>query len=98
MRQIYHYWQKIWQEILLLSGSNITYFTFYIHLWPIYWLSFYKYHIFLSSSCLLTRELAPILEQRAHCSLSSSFTGGRTPWTGDQLVARPLPKHRTTQT
>jgi hypothetical protein len=23
---------------------------------------------------------------------------GRTPWTGDQLVARPLPKHRTTQT
>jgi hypothetical protein len=26
------------------------------------------------------------------------YTGGRTPWTGDQLVARPLPKHRTTQT
>jgi hypothetical protein len=26
------------------------------------------------------------------------FTGGRTPWTSDQLVARPLPKHRTTQT
>ncbi|PNF19818.1 hypothetical protein B7P43_G14295 [Cryptotermes secundus] len=26
------------------------------------------------------------------------FTDGRTPWTGDQLVARPLPKHRTTQT
>jgi hypothetical protein len=23
---------------------------------------------------------------------------GRTPWTGDQLVARPLPAHRTTQT
>jgi hypothetical protein len=23
---------------------------------------------------------------------------GRTPWTSDQLVARPLPKHRTTQT
>jgi hypothetical protein len=27
-----------------------------------------------------------------HCH----FTDGRTPWTGDQLVARPLPKHRTT--
>jgi hypothetical protein len=27
-----------------------------------------------------------------------SFTGGRTAWTSDQLVARPLPKHRTTQT
>jgi hypothetical protein len=29
---------------------------------------------------------------------SLSFTGGRTPWTGDQVVARPLLKHRTTQT
>jgi hypothetical protein len=26
------------------------------------------------------------------------FTDGRTPWTSDQIVARPLPKHRTTQT
>jgi hypothetical protein len=26
------------------------------------------------------------------------FTDGRTPWTSDQLVAMPLPKHRTTQT
>jgi hypothetical protein len=26
------------------------------------------------------------------------FTDGRTPWTGGQLVARPLPKHRKTQT
>jgi thiosulfate reductase cytochrome b subunit len=26
------------------------------------------------------------------------FTDGRSPWTGDQLVARQLPKHRTTQT
>jgi hypothetical protein len=26
------------------------------------------------------------------------FTEGRTPWTSDQPVARPLPKHRTTQT
>jgi hypothetical protein len=26
------------------------------------------------------------------------FRDGRTPWTSDQLVARPLPKHRTTQT
>jgi hypothetical protein len=26
------------------------------------------------------------------------FTDGRTPWMSDQLVARPLPKHRTTQT
>jgi hypothetical protein len=26
------------------------------------------------------------------------YTVGRTPWTSDQLVARPLPKQRTTQT
>jgi hypothetical protein len=26
------------------------------------------------------------------------FTDSRTPWTSDQLVARPLPKHMTTQT
>jgi hypothetical protein len=26
------------------------------------------------------------------------FTDGRIPWTSDQLVARSLPKHRTTQT
>jgi hypothetical protein len=26
------------------------------------------------------------------------FTDGRTPWTSDQPAARPLPKHRTTQT
>jgi hypothetical protein len=43
-------------------------------------------------------ELAPLLEHRADFSVSWSFTDGRTPWTGDQLVARPLPKYRTTQT
>jgi hypothetical protein len=26
------------------------------------------------------------------------YTDGRTPWKSDQLVAKPLPKHRTTQT
>jgi hypothetical protein len=28
----------------------------------------------------------------------SLYTVGRTPWTGDQPVARPLPTHRTIQT
>jgi hypothetical protein len=27
-----------------------------------------------------------------------SYTNGRTPWTSDRPAARPLPKHRTTQT
>jgi hypothetical protein len=39
------------------------------------------------------------LEYRSDFSvLLIIFTEGRTPWTGDQLVARPLPKHRATQT
>jgi hypothetical protein len=42
--------------------------------------------------------LLPTWEHWADFSVSWSFTDGRTPWTGDQLVARPLPKQRTTQT
>jgi hypothetical protein len=33
-----------------------------------------------------------------HFSFLILYTVGRTPWTSDQPVARPLPKHRTTQT
>jgi hypothetical protein len=29
---------------------------------------------------------------------SDHFIDGRTPWTSDQPVAKPIPKHRTTQT
>jgi hypothetical protein len=43
-------------------------------------------------------ELAPTLEHRADLSVSWTFTGGRTPWTGDQVVGRPLSKHRKTHT
>jgi hypothetical protein len=31
-------------------------------------------------------------------TLAALYTVGRTAWTGDQSVARPLPAHRTTQT
>jgi hypothetical protein len=42
---------------------------------------------------------SPLLEILAAFSVSWSFyTVGRTPWTGDQPVARPLPAYRTTQT
>jgi hypothetical protein len=38
--QVYRCWWRICREInVFFSGSNITRFTFYIHLWPIYWLS-----------------------------------------------------------
>jgi hypothetical protein len=42
MGQVYHCLWRIYREILLnafFPGTNITCFTFYIHLWPIYWLS-----------------------------------------------------------
>jgi hypothetical protein len=44
--------------------------------------------------------LLPLSEHRAVSSVSWSGTVGRTPWTDDQLVARPLPvhKHRKTHT
>jgi hypothetical protein len=42
-------------------------------------------------------SLAPTLEHRADFSVSLSFTDRKTPWRGDQLFTRPLPKHRTTQ-
>jgi hypothetical protein len=39
------------------------------------------------------------LEDKANLSVSSIiFADGRTPWTGDQPVSRPLPKPRTTNT
>jgi hypothetical protein len=39
MRQVYQCWWKICRELNVSPGSNITCLTFYIHLWPIYWLS-----------------------------------------------------------
>jgi hypothetical protein len=53
---------------------------------------------FFSYSWPLTRELAPILQHRAHYWVTWFFTDGRTLLTGDRHVARSRPKHRTTQT
>jgi hypothetical protein len=39
MGQVCQCWWRICQEINAFPGLNITCFTFYIHLWPIYWLS-----------------------------------------------------------
>jgi hypothetical protein len=50
----------------------------------------------LSSSCSLARKLAPILKHRTDYLVSWFYTGGRSPWTGGKLVAKPLPKQRTT--
>jgi hypothetical protein len=39
----------------------------------------------------------PLLSLGRFLSFFIFYTVGRTPWTGDQPVARPLPTHRTTQ-
>jgi hypothetical protein len=41
---------------------------------------------------------SPFLDHGRFCSFLILYRLGRTPWTGDQPVARPLPTHRTTQT
>jgi hypothetical protein len=40
MGQVYQCWWRVCREINVFPGSNITCFTFYIHSWPIYWLSY----------------------------------------------------------
>jgi hypothetical protein len=39
MGQVYQCWWRICREINVIPRFNITCFTFYIHLWPVYWLS-----------------------------------------------------------
>jgi hypothetical protein len=52
-------------------------------------------HSFINSSMALQPFVGPrpLLQFRNHF-----YTDGKTPWTSDQPVARPLPIHRTTQT
>jgi hypothetical protein len=42
--------------------------------------------------------ISPLLGFGRFFSFLILYTVGRTPWTGDQPVARSLPTHRTTQT
>jgi hypothetical protein len=41
---------------------------------------------------------SPLLDLGRFFQFLNLYTVGRTPWTGDQPVARPPPTHRTTQT
>jgi hypothetical protein len=50
-------------------------------------------HIFIGSTAPLGWALTLASDFQFH----DHFTDGRTPWTSDQFIARPLPKHRTTQ-
>jgi hypothetical protein len=54
MGQVYQCWWRICREInVFFQGSNITCFTFYTHLWPIYWLSLVE--MLVSLSCVSGR-------------------------------------------
>jgi hypothetical protein len=55
----------------------------------------YLLHYHSSSVCLWLHSLCGPWPLSQFLNL---YSVGRTPWTGDQPVARPLPTHRTTQT
>jgi hypothetical protein len=48
MGPVYQCWRRICREINVSfsPGSNITYFTFYIHLWLIYWFCITEFFVF----------------------------------------------------
>jgi hypothetical protein len=50
------------------------------------------------SKCSFFLLLLPLWSTGLISQFLDHFTYGRTPWMGDQLIARPLPKQRTTQT
>jgi hypothetical protein len=78
------------------AHSSATVQIGYFHIMNIHLIKIYI--AFFPLAPLLGSCLLYWMEHRAVYSVSWSFTGGRTPWTGEQLVARPIPKHRTTQT
>jgi hypothetical protein len=66
------------------------------HSWPRYWIEVSsKLHVHAAFSSV---SLQPPWALAFDFQFHNHFTKGRTPWTSDQLVARPQPKHRTTQT
>jgi hypothetical protein len=56
--------------------------------------------VFFSLALQPISDLGHLHETFRFTAVTRSRTVGRTPWTGDQLVARPLPvyKHRKTHT
>jgi hypothetical protein len=56
-----------------------------------------KHYVHYFLTFLLCRSIAPCTLALFFLSFLILYTVGRTPWTGDQLFARPLSTHRTTQ-
>jgi hypothetical protein len=80
-----------WTKLLLRTHLSKERLPYFLGKWFIN-----GYHAFYSLS--LPLEHRNIREHSFHFSFMIFSTVGRTPWTGDQPVARPLPTHRTTQT
>jgi hypothetical protein len=55
-------------------------------------------YILLFLSCCSQLEQRASVKRFVSLQLHDHFADDRTPWTGDQPVARPIPKRRTTQT
>jgi hypothetical protein len=55
-------------------------------------------HRFFCSVSFFNGSSSQFRALASHSLLQSFFTDGRTPWTSDRPVAKPLPKHRTEQT
>jgi hypothetical protein len=53
-----------------------------------------KHSIFHRHCCLCLLSFSHFGAQGSFLCFTIIFTDGRTPWTGDQPVASPLPKHR----
>jgi hypothetical protein len=62
------------------------------------WISGRLEKIYIQANFFLSLALQPPWALASVFQFRYHFTDGRTPWTSNQLVARPLPKHRTTQT
>jgi hypothetical protein len=56
-----------------------------------------RFYILLLFFCF-PLAVQPSWTQTSDFQFYDHFTDCRSPWTSDQFVARPLPKHRTTQT
>jgi hypothetical protein len=71
------------------SQNNEEMGILWVHIWSLF---------SPPSYCTTLRSLPLFWSIGLISQFLNHFTDGRTPWAGDQLVARPLPIHRTTQT
>jgi hypothetical protein len=53
------------------------------------------FKVSLNSDCYLSMAVEPFVGLWALYNFLNFYAVGRTPWTGYQPVARPLPAHRT---